>query len=209
MPPSVYTLFLRSGHKEERSPYGVVFSGKGAWRGTPFFVVCEPTKEAQERLCAWALEEIQRRLAGSRASLTTALTHAILECHSQIAQAQGGRPREEQGGLGLAVGAVRGEEVLLAWAGPGMVCVKEGQAIHLLPLPTGSAVGLEKGPLQVSLRHFTFPPAVALLVCQSHLRRLTTLQGLEVVLSASPSQALDRLHALLREDPAFAAVVVA
>lgn len=209
MPLSVYTLFLRSGRKEEHSPYGALFPGKGAWKGMPFFGVCEATKGTQESLCSWALEEVQRHLARSRASLTTALTSALIACHTQIAQAQEGRPPEEQTGLGMAVGAVRGEEVLLAWAGPGLVCLKEGQTLHMLPQPTGGLVGLGKEPVQVSLRRFTFPPAGALLVCQSHLRRLTTLQGLEVVLAANPRQALDRLYALLREDPAFAAVLVA
>ncbi|GBD11636.1 hypothetical protein HRbin23_01306 [bacterium HR23] len=112
-------------------------------------------------------------------------------------------------GLGITLGAVRGEEVTLAWAGPGMVCLKEGETLHILPPPAGGPIGVEGRAVQVSLRRFTFPPASALLVCHSHLRRLTTLQGLEVVLSAGPPQALDRLHALLREDPVFAGVLVA
>ncbi|MCS7207346.1 MAG: hypothetical protein NZ951_05360 [Dehalococcoidia bacterium] len=205
---SVHTLFLRSGRKEERSPYGVVFPGRGAWKGMSFFGVCEATAGAQEALCAWALEEIQRHLARSRSSLTKGLEQAVQACHLSLAQAQEAHPPNAQTGLGIVVGALRGDEVTLAWAGPGLVCLKEGQTLHLLPQTAASPIGQGKTPLAVSLRRFTFPPAQALLVCQSHLRRLTTLQGLEVVLSATPQQSLDRLHALLRDDPAFAAVLV-
>lgn len=208
MRPALYTLFLRSGRNEERSPYGVLFPGRGPWKGLSFFGVCEATSGTHESLCAWALEEVQRYLAKSRASLTTALNHALIACHTQMLQAQEGRPEGERVGLGMIVGALRTEELTLAWAGPGMICLKEEQTLHLLPRSPGGAIGQGSGPVQVSLRRFSFPPATAVLVCQSHLRPLITLQGLEVVLSAGPQQALSRLHALLREDPAFAAVLV-
>jgi hypothetical protein len=209
MPPSLYPLFLRGGRREERSPYGAVFPGKGAWKGVPFLGVCEATGEAGERLCGWAVEAVQRSLGGSRLSLTSALTRALLSCHRSLSQAPPGERPGGGAGLGMVLGALRGEEVVLAWAGPGMVCLREEGRVSLVPQPAGGPLGTGGETVPVALHRFSFPPALALLVSHSLLRRFTTPQGLEAILSAEPARALDRLAVLVGGEPAFAAVLTA
>jgi hypothetical protein len=189
------------------------------------YALAEATTPEGEGLCRWALATVQRHFGQQgRASLTSAMAGALRGCHEELFKANQEAPQASQAGLGITCLALRGEEVYVARAGPGVVYLYDGQDAQQIasgtPVSPGSRsqgaesahapviVGLTPGEIPVQLHRHALRRGHALLATSSSFARLVNMEGLRAILSSSHREAINKLFLLNKEESLFAALLL-
>lgn len=193
------------------SPFVGAFEGRGLRQGVRFHLLAESAAATNEALCGRALQTFQRSLEDQgRVALTTALNRAFQDCHKEIRTLLQKEPLAARVGAALTVLALQNETVIYAQVGPGVLYVQEASSVRKLEAPGVSVddelLGIATKKVPVALGRHLVRPGQALLVANGAFGRVATYDGVHALLSASPEETAQALHALMREERSFAAL---
>jgi len=215
-PVLVYEQILQSDH----SRYIISFPGKGSLHQVSFHLLVEtasPYRETSEE----ALSCFQFSITNQEnSSLTTALQVAFQACHETLRQKNDRLPLVRRVGVGLICIAVRGEQLYIAQAGPGVIYCRDGQGtrkLRLVPVSTPleessdneiQMIGIGEGKIQVALDRQLIQDGQKFIAANSALANATSYDGLDEILKSPVDEATRKLQVTMGEDPYFAALIV-
>lgn len=107
---------------------------EGLERGN-LYIVSEVAGEAEGRdeLARQLIETVRREYAASRGSISLALTQAVRAANEFFYTTNANAPLEARRIAGITAAALRDDELFIAQAGPGLVCVVRDNALQRYP----------------------------------------------------------------------------
>lgn len=130
---SVAQLCILDGTWQER-PENIAIFEEGGGRGI-LYVVVEVAGEANGRdaLAREMIETAHREYAASRGSITLALSQAIRAANSFFYNVNVNTPREARRIAGMIAAVLRGNDLFITQAGPGLACHLRGNGLRRYP----------------------------------------------------------------------------
>ena len=218
----VVTLTMHNGQSHQgQSSFNYSFPGIGLLRQVRFHLLAESAATNPEPLCQNALLTIKYNINNSEpASLTTALTKALLASHRELLKSNASIPLAEQVGIGVTCFALRGSELYIGQIGPGSLYLRNllgVQKITLNPVnpseiaygqPEQQALGIGSEDIAIFLGKYPLDKDHVYLAASSNLENLLTYSDLESVLTSYRGEAITTLESLIPVQQDFAAILV-
>src|SRR5574341_337429 len=206
---SVAKLSILDGTWQEAPDHIAIFD-EGSRRGV-LYVVVEVAGEADGRdaLAHEMIETAHREYAASRGSITLGLSQAIRAVNSFFYDVNVNTPREARRIAGMTAAVLRGNDLFVAQAGPGLMCHLRGNELRRYPADSpwfdpDAAIGgfPPPGAVPIGLRH-EYTPDLAhvalepgdtiLLSTRALAHLLTTEEVIDAVSNRHPDEIVENL----------------
>ena len=162
-----------------------------------------------DRTCQQIMEIIQRTVSRTPGSVTLRLRRALQAANAYLFQENQKAPRDQRRSAGVSCVALKGEEVYIAQAGPALVHILQGGALHrfpthspwLTPMPPQEVIPYWR-PLgvgrraEVNLSHCCVAPGDVILLSSTNLVRLAADEEIAEAMEQGADVAVKDLAAL-------------
>jgi hypothetical protein len=194
-PLQVGQFAIVDGEPVDRGPSAGVFHGKGPIDDrAELFILAEGTTPAGEAFAGHVVSALGHSFASLDMSLTGSLRRLFIETESSLRDWNAKSIAQHRVALGMSAFGRRGEQAVIAQAGPAVAFHLHDGALTMLAAEGSHAAAIGPAPVEPQLTRLAFAPGDRLLLISSHALRELDDELIAGILALPESQILPDLY---------------